>query len=136
MKIETIQGLPEPSDVSALRRYLGMVNYLGKYLPHLSTILRPLNELLSKDTAWMWGPPQRTALSNHQVWLTSTQRSRRSWKLIAHPMGLEVVSYMNMRRDLDLSPFALGHYPTQSSVTLRSRRNVLPQYGPVSVLTE
>ena len=63
MKIETIQGLPEPSDVSALRRYLGMVNYLGKYLPHLSTILRPLNELLSKDTAWMWGPPQRTAFN-------------------------------------------------------------------------
>ena len=63
MKIEAIQGLPAPSDVSALRRYLGMVNYLGKYLPHLSTILRPLNELLSKDTTWMWGPPQRTAFN-------------------------------------------------------------------------
>ena len=63
MKIEAIQGLPEPSDVSALRRYLGVVNYLGKYLPHLSTILRPLNELLSTDTAWMWGPPQRTAFN-------------------------------------------------------------------------
>ena len=143
MKIKAIQGLPEPSDVSALRHYLGMVNYLGKYLSHLSTILRPLHELLSKDTAWMWGPPQRTAFNKVKkllikppVWLTSTQRSRRSWKLIAHPMGLEVVSYKNMRRDLDLSPFALGHYPTQSSVTLRSRRNVLPQYGPVSVLTD
>ncbi|KAK3762997.1 hypothetical protein RRG08_041613 [Elysia crispata] len=63
MKIEAIQGLPEPSDVSALRRYLGMANCLGKYLPHLSTILRPLNELLSKDTAWMWGPPQRIAFN-------------------------------------------------------------------------
>ena len=63
MKIKAIQGLPEPSDVSALRHYLGMVNYLGKYLPHLLTILRPLNELLSEDTAWMWGPPQRTAFN-------------------------------------------------------------------------
>ena len=51
--------------------------------------------------------------SNHQFWLISTHRSPRSWKLIAHPMGLEVVSYKNMRRDLDLSPFALGHYPTE-----------------------
>lgn len=49
--------LEKPSDVNELR-YLGMVNYLGRYLPNLSTILRPLNDLLVEENAWTWGPAQ------------------------------------------------------------------------------
>ena len=60
-KVEAISSLPEPSDTAELRRYLGMVNYLGRYLPHLSTVLKPLNMLLTKEAAWTWGPPQVVA---------------------------------------------------------------------------
>ena len=60
-KVDAISSLPEPSDTAELRRYLGMVNYLGRYLPHLSTVLKPLNMLLTKEAAWTWGPPQVVA---------------------------------------------------------------------------
>ena len=46
--VEAIAKMAEPADVIELRRYLGMVNYLGRYLPHLSTALTPLNQLLKK----------------------------------------------------------------------------------------
>ena len=47
--------------MSELRRLLGMVNYLGKFLPDLSSILQPLNDLLKISCAWVWGSPQAEA---------------------------------------------------------------------------
>ena len=38
-KIAAMVNMTEPTDVAELRRYLGIVNYLGRYLPHLSSIL-------------------------------------------------------------------------------------------------
>ena len=47
--------MPDPTDVAELRRFLGMVNYLGRYLQNLSSVLQPVTELLEKDRAWTWG---------------------------------------------------------------------------------
>jgi len=70
-KVEAIVNLREPENVAELRRYLGMVQYLSRYLPHLSTTLRPLNDLLSKDAAWTWGPEQRRAFDSVKAMLTT-----------------------------------------------------------------
>ena len=59
-KVRVIIELSPPSNVSELRRLLGMINYLGKFLPDLSSILQPLNDLL-KSSAWVWGSPQAEA---------------------------------------------------------------------------
>lgn len=70
-KIESIQNFPEPTDITELRRYLGMINYLGRYLPHLSTVLKPMNELLQKGKAWTWGPSQRIAFNKVKEMMTT-----------------------------------------------------------------
>ena len=62
----------EPTDVAELRRYLGMVNYLDRYLPHLSSILRPLHDLLVKKTVWTWGPEQAAAFAKVKKIFTTT----------------------------------------------------------------
>ena len=41
--------MAEPKNVPELRRFLGMVNYLGRLIPNLATILHPLNALLHKE---------------------------------------------------------------------------------------
>lgn len=61
-KVEAIINMPDPQNVHELRRILGMVNFLGRYIPHLSTTLQPVNELLEADKAWTWGPAQAEAL--------------------------------------------------------------------------
>ena len=65
-------NMTEPTDVAELRRYLGIVNYLSRYLPHPSSVLRPLNDLLVKETVWMWGPEQAAAFAKVKEMLTTT----------------------------------------------------------------
>ncbi|XP_055887318.1 uncharacterized protein K02A2.6-like [Biomphalaria glabrata] len=53
-KIEAIQSMPYPTDRKELERFLGMINYLGKFLQNLSEITAPLRELLKQDNEWIW----------------------------------------------------------------------------------
>lgn len=70
-KVKAITDLPCPKDITQLRQVLGMVNYLGKFLPDLSTVLHPLNELLKKDSAWLWDTQQQQAFNNIKTMLSS-----------------------------------------------------------------
>lgn len=51
-KTAAINELPAPTDVNSLQHFLGMVNYLGKFIPNLSELVSPLRQLTHKDTAW------------------------------------------------------------------------------------
>ena len=45
-KVKAITQAPAPKNVQELRSFLGMLNYYGKFLKTLSTLLYPLNQLL------------------------------------------------------------------------------------------
>ena len=70
-KVEAIQNMPEPENETELRRFLGMVNYLGRFVPNLSQTMHPLNALLNKDAAWLWGHEQKEAVKKLKESLTS-----------------------------------------------------------------
>ncbi|XP_031427059.2 uncharacterized protein K02A2.6-like [Clupea harengus] len=53
-KVRAIVEAPAPCDVSQLRSFLGMLNYYGRFIPDLATVLKPLNELLNKGKQWQW----------------------------------------------------------------------------------
>ncbi|KAL5515892.1 hypothetical protein EMCRGX_G001137 [Ephydatia muelleri] len=53
-KIEVIQKEPIPLNVTELRSFLGIVNYYGKFIQSVADLCEPLNELLQKNTPWMW----------------------------------------------------------------------------------
>ncbi|CAG9133042.1 unnamed protein product [Plutella xylostella] len=61
-KVDAIVNAPEPTDVTGVKRFLGMVNYYRNFIPNASSILGPLHELLRADAAWEWGPRQRRAV--------------------------------------------------------------------------
>lgn len=58
-KTSAIRQMQAPTNISELRRFLGMVNQLGKFSPNLATLTQPLRELL--NTPWAWGPNQEQA---------------------------------------------------------------------------
>ena len=60
-KVEAIMKMPEPANVSDLRRFLGMVNQMSKFLPSLAELSAPLRNLLSTKNAWLWALPQQEA---------------------------------------------------------------------------
>ena len=53
-KLQAIQDAPEPQNVTQLRSFLGLLNYYGKFIGNLSTLIHPLNELLKRDNPWNW----------------------------------------------------------------------------------
>ena len=46
-KLAAIRDLEHPTNVSEIRRFMGMVNQLGKYSPNIAEISQSLRELLS-----------------------------------------------------------------------------------------
>ena len=62
-KTAAIREMSPPTNVPELRRFMGMVNQIGKFSQNLATLTQPLRELLSKKHAWVWGPSQEQAFS-------------------------------------------------------------------------
>jgi hypothetical protein len=46
--------MPIPTDVAAIQRYMGTVNYLSRFMPRLSDVAAPLRKLTHKDCPWLW----------------------------------------------------------------------------------
>ena len=53
-KVKAIKEAPDPTSVTELKAYLGLLTYYSKFLPNLSTTLAPLYALLQKDYPWRW----------------------------------------------------------------------------------
>jgi hypothetical protein len=45
-RVEALINFKTPTTVSAMQRFLGMVNYYHRFVPHLATILKPLYSLI------------------------------------------------------------------------------------------
>ena len=64
-KVTAIMNMPTPTNVKSLQQLLGMVQYLSKFLPQLSTITEPLCQLGHRDTEWKWSTIHDSAV--HKV---------------------------------------------------------------------
>ena len=71
-KVSAVVSMEAPQNVSELRRFLGMVNQLGKFLPNLATVTEPLRGLLSIRSNWYWGQPQEHAFNEIKQTLSSS----------------------------------------------------------------
>ena len=65
--------MPAPEDKHGIQRLLGMVNYVAKFVPHVSEITAPIRELLKKDVAWHW--TERHEQSFHDIKRLLTEMS-------------------------------------------------------------
>ena len=64
-KIEAINKMPMPTNVKELQRFLGMVNYLGKFIPKLSEMTSSVRKLLEHDVDWAFEKQHEAAI--HQL---------------------------------------------------------------------
>lgn len=69
-KIQAILQMPEPEDVTALKRFLGMVTYLAKFMPHLSEMTEPLRRLEDKNVEFQWLEQHSIAMNTIKKFLT------------------------------------------------------------------
>jgi hypothetical protein len=71
-RINAIKDMPSPTNVAELRRVLGMINYLGRFLPNLATVISPMTDLLKTSNAWTWDYAQEEAFDRVKELLTKT----------------------------------------------------------------
>ena len=69
-KVRALEDMPAPKNLDDLRRVLGTMNYLGRFVPNMSTLTKPMSDLLKADGAWDWGPHQEQAFQRCKDILT------------------------------------------------------------------
>ena len=57
-KIDAIVNAARPKSLTELKAFLGLLNYYGKFIPNLSSVLHPLYELLHLNCKWNWTSAQ------------------------------------------------------------------------------
>ena len=66
-KVQGIEEMTAPETKQQLQSFLGMVTYMGNFIPHLSHHTEPLRQLLKKDVTFLLGRPAYTVLSGNQA---------------------------------------------------------------------
>ena len=64
-KVKATQNMPAPTDVAGTKRLLGVVNYLSKFIPHLATVVRPIQ--INKDIIWKWEAEQEESMKKNKA---------------------------------------------------------------------
>ena len=70
-KLMAIEKVPTPQNVLELKSFLGLLNYYGKFIPRLTTLIHPLNQLLQKDRLWVWNEEYQRAFQSAKEELMS-----------------------------------------------------------------
>jgi transposase InsO family protein len=53
-KVKPVNEFPVPTTLAEVRRFLGMMNRYRDWIPHLATVLEPLQGLLRKNAVFKW----------------------------------------------------------------------------------
>ena len=86
-KAQAILNTPVPHDKSSLQKFMRMVNYLHKFIPHLADINKLLRELLEKSVEWHWVKRQQKAYE----------------ELVNSIMQVSVMKYFDVNVDVPVS---------------------------------
>lgn len=72
-KVEAIRNFRQPTSAEETRSFLGLVNFVGKFIPDLATITESLRRLTKKDEPFVWQPEQQLAFDKIKESLSSEQ---------------------------------------------------------------
>ena len=70
-KVRSITCMPPPQNLEELRRFLGMANYLGKFIPNLTAVTEPLRNLTKDRVPYVWSETQNTAFNTVKHLITT-----------------------------------------------------------------
>ncbi|KAG9444947.1 hypothetical protein H6P81_016287 [Aristolochia fimbriata] len=68
-KIDIIQKMPEPRNVSELKSFQGHLAYIWRFISNLAGTCQPFSRLLKKDTPFEWDESCRNAFNNIKAYL-------------------------------------------------------------------
>lgn len=108
-KLESIKKFRQPSTAEELRSFLGLVTYLGRFIPDLATLSDPLRQIINKKQPFSWGP----------------ENSKQFQEIKSSIVNGRVLGYFNKKDESivisDASPVGLGAILIQKERTGEER---------------
>ena len=86
------------NNLQELQSFLGLLNYYGKFIPNLSTIIHPINELLQADRKQKWSVELAEAFELAKMQLTFSQLLTHYDPSIPIQTAADVSAYMYILR--------------------------------------
>ena len=87
-KIQGILEMPPPKDTTQLQSFLGMVNFMHNFIPHLSEHTATLRSLLNKNAVFHWDESTNAAFQKLKSLIAEAQK--RSLKFYNRNLPLTV----------------------------------------------
>ena len=95
-KVRAVRSMPVPGSKEDVRRFLGFVQYLSKFIPNMSTVDAPLRDVMKRDVDLYWNKQQQRSFDELKELCCSTQ----------------VLAYYDVTKDVtiqcDASSYGLG----------------------------
>ena len=63
-KVKAITSMPQPDGPQAVRRFLGMANFLSRFVANMSKLSAPLRSLTDQENEWIWEPVHERAFQD------------------------------------------------------------------------
>ena len=60
-RVKAVLEAEEPKSAWDVRSFLGLANYISRFIPHFATLSEPLRRLTRKETPFEFGPEQKTS---------------------------------------------------------------------------
>ena len=95
-KVRAIMNASVPENLQSLQSFLGMMNFCGRFIENLSSVLHPLHELLKKGAKWEWSPNCQTAFESVKNLLANS------------PVLVHYDPKLPLVLETDASPFGIG----------------------------
>jgi hypothetical protein len=62
-RTQVITKLPPPTSKKSMQSFLGQINFVRRFIPSFSEMVKPLHNLIKKDTQYHWGPPENQSFN-------------------------------------------------------------------------
>jgi hypothetical protein len=63
-RTQAISKLSPPSSKKSMQSFLGKINFVRRFVPSFSEMVRPLQNLIKKDVQYHWGPQESQAFDS------------------------------------------------------------------------
>jgi hypothetical protein len=63
-RTQVIAKLPPPTTKKSMQSFLGQINFVRRFVPSFSEMVRPLQNLIKKDAQYLWGTTENQAFND------------------------------------------------------------------------
>jgi hypothetical protein len=114
-RVQAIIEFPTPRNLKAVRRFLGMAGFYGRFIHRFSQIAEPLHALKRKNTKFLWGAAQQSAFCQLKVALATPPVlqipvSTKEFTLVCDANDVAISAVLHLKSGEHLAPIV---YPSR-----------------------